>query len=167
MACLVPIILLNEEVKVEVETDPAGAAGWCILAEVIVSLWIWSVWTWRLDMRTKFRAGAAKNLAQEFKKYGYDCLPLHTRLALHARLYVNASFTSTRYSLTFFFFKKKQVLSHLLLLQKKKGTLSPSSSSKNNRYSLTFFFFKKKQVLSDVLQKKKVLPDLLQVHRRR
>lgn len=42
-----------------------------VLAKAAVGLWIWSVWSWRLRMETNFRAEGAKNLVQEFQKYGY------------------------------------------------------------------------------------------------
>jgi len=47
------------------------AAYAVVLSKAAVGLWIWSVWSWRLRMETSFRAEGAKNLVQEFQKYGY------------------------------------------------------------------------------------------------
>lgn len=42
-----------------------------MFAKAAVGLWIWSVWSWRLRNETSFRPDGAKNLVQEFQKYGY------------------------------------------------------------------------------------------------
>lgn len=54
------------------ETCPNSTlANLVFVAEGLIGLWIWSVWSWRLRMDTSFRAAGAKNLVQEFQSYGY------------------------------------------------------------------------------------------------
>lgn len=50
---------------------PDMAAGICVLCQACVALWIWSVWSWRLRLKTAFRPGQAEDLLSEFRTYGY------------------------------------------------------------------------------------------------
>lgn len=59
---------MGYQVVSDVDTAFSGIVVVCQLA---AGLWIWSVWTWRYGADTGFRGGDAKNLADEFKVYGY------------------------------------------------------------------------------------------------
>ncbi|CAD7966631.1 unnamed protein product [Amoebophrya sp. A120] len=48
-----------------------AAAVTVVVAQALVNLWIWSVWTWRFAQPTSFRGGAADSLLKEFETYGY------------------------------------------------------------------------------------------------
>lgn len=70
MACLLPLaIVLEQNVA---DTDPGLGAGLMILAQLSVSWWIWSVWTWRFRRATAFRGGKAESLLGEFREYGFS-----------------------------------------------------------------------------------------------
>lgn len=64
MACAVPIAFLEEH--------PTVTAGVSVLCQASVALWIWSVWSWRMQRKTAFRPGQATGLLDEFRTYGYD-----------------------------------------------------------------------------------------------
>lgn len=50
--------------------------AWQTLEHVLircgVALVLFSVWTWRVKMPTKFRAGLSRNMFQEFEVYGFS-----------------------------------------------------------------------------------------------
>eukprot|EP00929_Paragymnodinium_shiwhaense_P010407 TRINITY_DN115032_c0_g1_i1.p1 TRINITY_DN115032_c0_g1~~TRINITY_DN115032_c0_g1_i1.p1 ORF type:complete len:197 (-),score=39.42 TRINITY_DN115032_c0_g1_i1:337-927(-) len=64
MACELPIPALAER--------PSVMAGVCVLCQASVALWIWSVWSWRMQLKTAFRPGQAADLLGEFRTYGYN-----------------------------------------------------------------------------------------------
>ncbi|CAD7951180.1 unnamed protein product [Amoebophrya sp. A120] len=78
MACVLPLFLIGEEdgvlPKMQIPKEDSRALGaiLVVLAQAIVNLWIFSVWTWRFNKQTPFRARNSQSLLQEFQSYGYD-----------------------------------------------------------------------------------------------
>jgi len=54
------------------EDKPAVLAGVSVICQACVALWIWSVWSWRMGLKTAFRPGSSASLLGEFKAYGYN-----------------------------------------------------------------------------------------------
>ena len=74
MACLLPLALFvsHEKTHLVDRQSEAVGAGLMVLAQLAVSWWIWSVWTWRFRMATSFRGGQSESLLGEFQAYGYS-----------------------------------------------------------------------------------------------
>eukprot|EP00452_MALV-II_sp_L67-6_P000154 gene154-166_t len=68
MACLVPIVLLTDKtLQVEMAEDPVLAADVVVFAQAFLALWLFSVWSWRLQQKTAFRSSS--DMLGEFNDY--------------------------------------------------------------------------------------------------